>query len=114
MRTIKVKKTIANLILAFVLAACQAPQKESAPTPIADSIAMRPKVDVRKMRGTLVGKSMRDVVKAIGQPTTVYTIDEREFWIYEDIARDSITERSVRRVEVVFKQRIAQTVNFAF
>ncbi len=101
--------------MALVLAGCQTTEKKrSAHVPAADSIAMRPKIDVRTIRTTLVGKSMREVVEALGQPTTAYTIDERETWSYEDRARDSITGRPVHFVEIIFKKRIVQNVDFSF
>lgn len=56
---------------------------------------------------------MAQVVKTIGKPTTVYTIDEREFWQYENGARDSITGRPIKFVEIVFRNRIVESVNFS-
>jgi outer membrane protein assembly factor BamE (lipoprotein component of BamABCDE complex) len=70
-------------------------------------------VDVRKMRATLPGKTMPQVLKTIGKPATVYTIDEREYWQYEDAARDSITGQPIKHLEIVFRNRIVESVNFS-
>ncbi len=73
------KNDICTLILTLALAGCQSTEKKrNAQVPVADSIAMRPKIDVRTFRTNLMGKGVREVVKVLGQPTTAYTLDERE------------------------------------
>jgi len=94
------------------LCGCQNFEKKAPDRPQAAS-AESASFDVRTMRTALPGKSMSQVVRTIGRPTTVYTIDEREFWQYESGARDSITGRPIKLVEIVFRKRIVESVNFS-
>jgi hypothetical protein len=105
---------LASLMLA--MGACQTvpdPQHHPDAGP-ANSLSMRPKQDVRVLRTTLTGKSMRDVVRIVGHPRDVSTLEARETWHYEDIARDSITGRAVRSVDIVFLKRKVESVDFIY
>jgi len=57
---------------------------------------------------------MRDVVRIVGHPRDVSTLEARETWHYEDIARDSITGRAVRSVDIVFLKRKVESVDFIY
>ena len=107
---VKIIKVLSIFAVCLTFNACQTPKRASAGIASAE----RPKSDVRKLRTTLTGKSMQDVIRMLGQPTDAYTLDEREIWNYQDTVRDSITGRPVHFLEIVFKKRVVQTVNFSF
>jgi outer membrane protein assembly factor BamE (lipoprotein component of BamABCDE complex) len=78
------------------------------------SIVERPKQDVRKLRSTLPGKKMKDVVKLLGQPSQVFTFENRETWEYKNGAYDPVTGRTVRFLDIFFIERLVARVNFSY
>lgn len=104
------------LAMIFLAVGCQNQDNRKIPTEVksAASIKMVPRKDVRVLRTTLPGKSMRQVIKELGQPSEVFTLDSRESWRYDNAVRDSVTNKPVPYLEVVFVKRIVQTVNFSY
>ena len=85
-------------------------ETRSGSTPVAE----RPKQDVRKLRSTLTGKKMKEVVKVLGQPSQVFTLENRETWEYKNAAYDPVTGRTVRSLNVLFVDRLVESVNFSY
>ena len=77
-------------------------------------VAKRPEQDVRKLRSRLPGKTMKDVVKVLGQPFQVFTLENRETWEYKNAAYDPVTGRSVRSLDILFIDRVVAGVNFSY
>jgi hypothetical protein len=82
----------------------------SGSTPVAE----RPKQDVRKVRSMLTGKQMKEVVKVLGQPSQVFILENRETWEYKNAAYDPVTARTVRSLDVLFVDRLVESVNFSY
>jgi hypothetical protein len=66
--------------------------------------------DYRKLRTQLTGKPASDVIKAIGKPDKVYSLEFSESWDYSNAAIDSITGRPVRNLEVWFKDGVVDNI----
>jgi hypothetical protein len=77
-------------------------------------VAERPRQDVRTLRSTLPGKKMKDVVKVLGQPSQVFTLENRETWEYNNAAYDPVTGRTVRSLDILFLDRLVASVNFSY
>ncbi len=74
----------------------------------------RPTVDIRSVRETVPGQSMPQVLTRLGKPTRVFTVDGRESWEYRNAAWDPVTKRTVTFVEVLFRDRRVESVNFSY
>jgi len=97
------------------LSSCQhsAPPVENASmdrTPI----PQRPRQDIRELRSTLPGKTMKQVISILGQPKNIYTLDKREEWIYRQAAFDSFTKKEVNYLSLTFVDRKVEEVNFSY
>jgi len=57
---------------------------------------------------------MRDVVRVLGRPSQVFTLEERETWKYENAAYDPVTGRRVRSLDIFFVDRVVASVNFSY
>lgn len=90
--------------------AASAETRSVSKTPVAE----RPKQDVRRLRSMLPGKKMKDVVKVLGQPSQVFTLENRETWEYKNAAYDPVTGRTVRSLDVLFVDRLVASVNFSY
>lgn len=106
------------LALAVGLALCACSTQPS-PTahvrPTASAAATpAPAHAVRELQDRLVGKSMTKVVDTLGEPTEVYSLEGGEAWHYANIARDSITGRPVKDVEIIFAQRTVASLDFSY
>ena len=95
--------------ISIVLAACllvSKPKPKNAALSAEDgsrsdtSLAERAKRDARRLRSTLIGKGMNEVVKIPGQPLQVLT------WDYKNAALDPVTGRTVRSLEIVIVHRV--------
>jgi hypothetical protein len=49
---------------------------------------------------------MKDVVKVLGQPSQVFTLENRETWEYKNAAYDPVTGRTVRSLDILFLDRL--------
>jgi hypothetical protein len=74
----------------------------------------RTKQNVRKLRATLPGKPMKTVVGILGQPSQVFTLENREIWDYKDAAYDPVTGRTVRSLQIFYVDRRVDSVNFSY
>ncbi len=106
----------AILTLVLSSAGCQSQGERKIDTEVktASSLKMVPRKDLRTLRTTLPGQSMREVIRILGQPTEVFTIDGRESWRYDNAVRDSVTDQPVPYLEIVFLKRKVVTVNFSY
>ena len=57
---------------------------------------------------------MKEVVKILGQPSQVLTLENRETWDYRNAGYDPVTGRTVRSIEILFVDRIVASVNFSY
>jgi hypothetical protein len=57
---------------------------------------------------------MREVVKILGQPSQVFTLENRETWEYRNAGFDPVTGRTVRSIEILFVDRVVARVNFSY
>jgi hypothetical protein len=74
----------------------------------------KPKHDFRNLRADLTGKRMRDVTARLGKPAKVFASGASESWDYLDVAYDSASGRTVRRLEVWFKNGTVAYMNASF
>lgn len=75
----------------------------------------KPRRDYRKLKAKLLGKNMKEVVEIIGAPSKVYSLGGgKESWDYYDIARDEITGKPVRDLEIWFTKQVAARVEASF
>jgi len=87
---------------------------ESPAATVAEEAPVR-RADVRELRKTLPGASMSQVIKTLGKPSEVFTLDkERETWGYRDTVKDSITGSDVKFLEVLFADRVVRSVSFSY
>ncbi len=114
----KIHVSLALAALLPGLVGCQGSGSRSSSVAVASSssasLVQRPKPNVRELRETLVGKEMRQVVKVLGQPAQVFTLEQRETWQYRDAAYDPATGRTVRSIDVLFLNRRVESVNFSY
>lgn len=57
---------------------------------------------------------MTEVVKILGQPSRVFTLENRETWDYGNAAYDPVTGRTVRSIEIFFVERVVASVNLSY
>lgn len=116
----EIKISVALAACLLYLVACRNPGPQDAAASAETrrgsntSLVERPKQDVRKLRSTLTGKKMKDVVKVLGQPSQVFTLENRETWEYKNVAYDPVTGRTVRSLDVLFVDRLVASVNFSY
>ena len=116
----KIRICVALLACLFALAACRSPSSQNAVVSAETEsgfhapVSERPKQNVRKLRSSLPGKKMRDVVRVLGRPSQVFTLEERETWKYENAAYDPVTGRRVRSLDIFFVDRVVASVNFSY
>ena len=99
------------------LLACRSPdtQGSSASTSQRSSaFSEKRKENVRKLRASLPGKQMKDVVRILGKPSQVSTLEERETWDYKNAAYDPVTGLPVRSLQVLFVNRRVDSINFSY
>jgi len=91
------------------------------PAPLVENASMdrtpipqRPRQDIRELRSTLPGKTMKQVISILGQPKSIYTLDKREEWIYRQAAFDSFTKKEVNYLSLSFVDRKVKEVNFSY
>ena len=99
------------LILIAALTACQSPRTATAPSTADSTPPLKP---VRELRQNLIGKTRPQVIAALGKPGEVYTIPGGETWHYRNASRDTITGRTVRFMEIIFRQNKVTTIDFAY
>jgi outer membrane protein assembly factor BamE (lipoprotein component of BamABCDE complex) len=98
------------------LIGCRSPGTGN-PAPVASATVSddKPsKPNVRKLRATLTGKAMNEVVEILGQPSQVFTLEHRETWDYRDAAHDPVTGRTVHSIQILFVNRRVNSVNFSY
>jgi hypothetical protein len=74
----------------------------------------KPGHDFRKLRAQLKGKPMSEVTAVLGKPSAVYTLGPSESWEYSDIAYDSASGRTVRRLEIFFSNGVVDYLKAVF
>lgn len=74
----------------------------------------RPKHDFRKLRADLKGKPMKSVEALLGKPDKVYSIGTSESWDYTNVAYDPVSGRTVRGVEIWFRNGAVEYVKSSF
>ena len=57
---------------------------------------------------------MKEVVGILGQPSQVFTLENREVWDYKDAAYDPVTGQTVRSLQIFFVNRQVDSVNFSY
>ena len=57
---------------------------------------------------------MKDVVRVLGQPSRVFTLENRETWEYRNAGYDPVTGRTVRSLDILFKDRVVASINFSY
>jgi hypothetical protein len=62
----------------------------------------------------LHGSSMQQVVSLLGRPAQVYKTGDRESWDYQDVAYDSVTNRTVERLNLWFINGVVDDVQASF
>lgn len=77
-------------------------------------LSQRPKHDFRELRPRLKGKSMDEVRAVLGKPSGVYTMGPNESWEYTDIAFDSSSGRTVRRMEIWFVKGVVDFLKASY
>jgi outer membrane protein assembly factor BamE (lipoprotein component of BamABCDE complex) len=95
-------------------AACRSPATQTSSTQASIASAEQTKKDVRKLRETLPGKPMKEAVGILGQPSQVFTLENREVWDYKDAAYDPVTGQTVRSLQIFFVNRQVDSVNFSY
>lgn len=96
------------------LAACRSPATRASSAQASIASAEQTKKNVRKLRATLPGKPMTEVVGVLGQPSQVFTLENREVWDYKDAAYDPVTSQTVRSLQIFFVNRQVDSVNFSY
>lgn len=94
--------TLATCLVALI--ACRSPDTGHSAAPIASanvSDDKRSKQNVRKLRARLAGKAMKEVVEILGQPSRVFTLENRETWDYKNAAYDPVTGRVVHSIQIL-------------
>lgn len=77
-------------------------------------ITPKPRYNIRRLRSMLMGKNMRTVMKLLGQPSQVFTTEDRESWSYQNVAFDPVTHRVVHLLEISFADKVVQDINFSY
>jgi outer membrane protein assembly factor BamE (lipoprotein component of BamABCDE complex) len=95
-------------------AACRSPAARTSSAQASRLSEERTKQNVRKLRATLPGKPMKTVVGILGQPSQVFTLENREIWDYKDAAYDPVTGRTVRSLQIFYVDRRVDSVNFSY
>ncbi|MEO6739519.1 MAG: hypothetical protein ABIP20_04655 [Chthoniobacteraceae bacterium] len=74
----------------------------------------KPRHEFRALRAQLKGKPMSEVTALLGKPAEVYTSGSTESWDYANIAYDSASGRTVRRLEVWFAKGVVDYITAFF
>ena len=69
----------------------------------AKAVTAGPKPDFRELRTRLKGVPLAQVFAVLGKPAHVFTVGSNESWEYSDAAYDPISKRTVRRLEIWFR-----------
>ncbi len=74
----------------------------------------RPAHDFRKLREQLKGKPGTAVVALLGKPAKVYSLGSTEAWDYPNAAYDPVSGRTVRKLEIWFRNGTVAYMNATF
>lgn len=65
-----------------------------------------------QFRALVVGRSMDEVLRALGMPADTQDQEVGQFWYYQNVAPDPVTGKSAAQVQIIFEGGTATTVNF--
>ena len=74
----------------------------------------RPVHDFRMLRAQLKGKPGSAVVALLGKPVKVYYSGTSESWEYANVAYDPLSGRTVRNLEIWFRNGVVEYMNTSF
>ncbi len=74
----------------------------------------RPAHDFRKLRADLKGQPASAVVARLGKPGRVYSTGSSDSWDYANIAYDPVSGRTVRNLEIWFRNGMVEYMKASF
>jgi hypothetical protein len=74
----------------------------------------RPAHDFRKLQVQLKGKPANTVAALLGKPAKVYSMGATESWDYANIAFDPVSGRTVRNLEIWFRDGLVAYMNASY
>jgi hypothetical protein len=66
-----------------------------------------------EFRTKVLGKSMKEVIDAVGKPDKTQDYGDMVYWYYTDRTQDPVTEKVDLRVQVFFENGTAKAVSFS-